>query len=182
MPMAVHRKGFTLTEIVAVVGILAVLMGLLTPAISGIRTATRRADAAALVQQLQAACEAYAIEDPRHRLPPGEPGNLIRVGLDASSPRTLDALRGLGVAWASERLGDADAYGRPLLDPWRRPLRYRPDGDLDGVAARPAPRMDWNAKAREPFAYVWSLGKPDRGEADADIAAADRWIYVRSSP
>jgi hypothetical protein len=55
---------------------------------------------------------------------------------------------------------------------------------MDGVLAKPAPRSDWNAKAIEPYAYIWSLGAPSGAgdTADADPARSDRWLYQRTTP
>ena len=167
-----------------VIGIILVLAAIAIPVVNVARQAVRKTQTTAQVQGLYAACEVYAIEDRRHLPPPAEVDQTLRTALGSSlAPRTLDLLRDRGCQWQSEQLGPDAATGRPLLDAWRRPLRYQPDANMDGVIDKPAPMADWNAKASEPFPYVWSLGKPS-GDDAADAASANsaQWIYVMTGP
>lgn len=179
-----HSAAFTLIELLTVIGIMLVLVAIAIPAIASVRHASRNANTTGLIQSLQAACEVYAIEDRRRLPPPVEADFSLRAAPDGQPPRTLDLLRDRGMNWRLDMLGPEEATGRPLLDGWKRLVRYQSDIDMDTTADRPAPQTDWNAKAREPYAYLWSMGKPSgKGDAaDADPAWAEHWIYTRSSP
>lgn len=176
--------GFSLIEVLVVVGIITVLAAIAVPVIGSIRTSARTTQSASQVQGLYAACEVYAMEDRRRMPPPMEADLTLRTTQNTGlAARTLDLLRDRGASWESAQLGPDEGTGRALLDAWRRPLRYQADIDMDGVPDRPAPRTDWNAKGNEPYPYVWSLAKPSGDEvADAAIVSAPRWIYVKTAP
>lgn len=180
MGRASHHRGVTIVELLIVVTVIAALLGLLLPAIQMVRNATRKSATVAMVQQLQSALRLYSLEDNRHRLPPMEADRSLRTSAGTGgAARTLDLLRNVGLEWRVEQLSDG-----ALLDGWQRPYRYVVDDNRDGVADRPAPQSDWNAKGEDPYAYVWSIGKPTTaGDADDGApASAERWLYTRTSP
>lgn len=174
-------RAFTLVELLVTIAIILVLVGLLIPGVGMVRDSVRRSKTAGLITGLTAALEIYAMEDGRHRYPPVEADQSMRTNREVGALRTLDLLRERGSQWRAADLepapGSTDADR--LVDSWRRPVRYTVDDLIDKVIARPAPlKTGWNPKAREPFGYVWSLGKPKGDEAaDADPANADRWLY-----
>lgn len=174
---------FTLIELLTVIGIILVLTAIALPAIGTIRNSARATQTASQVQGLYAGCEVYAMEDRRRMPPPMESDLTLRTSQGSNlAARTLDLLRDRGCMWETSQLGEQEATGRALLDAWRRPLRYQPDVDMDGVMDKPAPQADWNAKSSEPFPYLWSLGKPSGNDAtDAAAASAGRWIYVKTN-
>lgn len=182
-------RGFTLTELIVTIVMIAVLVSLLLPAIGLVRNSVRRAQTQTLLDGLCAAVEIYALEELRHRYPPvatvAEGDQSLRTSTNTGgAPRTLDLLRERGSGWRNDDLdsssGASGAKDR-LVDAWRRPMRYALDDNMDKKidVDRPAPlAVDWNPKGREPYAYIWSVGKPSGDDVtDANPANYSRWLY-----
>ena len=186
-----QRTGFTLIELLVVIGLIALLAGMLFPVVRLIMESSRRAHATSLVSALHVSLRAYAAEDPSRRFPPTEGDATLRSSGDAAHPRVIDLLVPTYLNAGVERLvAEPAATTRQLMDPWNRPYRYRVDALADGAVQRPdAARADWNARGIEPFAYVWSLGRPLAGgpgiapAADPDAAPGTGapWIYVTTT-
>lgn len=179
--MASARGGFTLIEILLVVGIIALLAGMLIPAVGLVRNKARATETRQTLRELQTAFDLYRTED-RKRLFP-------TVASDLSIGTWLqDHLEERRMWQRSQR--KIDAAGR-LLDPWGGFYRY--------ALAKPAPAIpspelaawNWDAAAGHerswgvrpdpsdplkrvdgalPFAYLWSLGNGGVAED------AGRWI------
>lgn len=186
-----QRTGFTLIELLVVIGLIALLTGMLFPVVRMIKDSSRRAHATSLVSALHLSLRAYAAEDPSRRFPPSEVDTTLRSSGDALHPHVIDLLVPTYLDAGVERLvADAAGTTKLLMDSWNRPYRYQVDAVADGTVQRPDPaRADWNARAIEPFAYVWSLGRPLAGApgiapaADPDAAAGSNapWIYVTTT-
>jgi prepilin-type N-terminal cleavage/methylation domain-containing protein len=177
--------GFTLIELLVVISVIMVLIALLFPAVQAVRNSANKAAAESMIKGLHLAMEIYAGEDRQHRYPAVEADQLLRTRMTTGGgARALDLLRAVGLEWRVEQLAPPMGGGQDcLVDPWGRGYRYAFD-PADGTVVRPAPQADWNPKGEEPFAYVWSLGRPGKGgeATDALAANAPNWIYRRTTP
>ena len=173
------HRAFTLIELLVVITIIAVLAALMVPAVSMIRNGANRTATQHLVLAINTALEDYRPSDYKRRYPPAQANDLIDYA-DEQSP--ISSLGNLLVAQAGLRLESRQLDAGRIIDGWRRPIRYRVDAVVDGTAAPPAPRVDWNPRAKEPYAYVWSLGQIRQGDADGDAGNAKNWIIVSEAP
>lgn len=183
-------RGVTLVEMLIAVAVLAALIGLLLPVVGMLRESARRSQALRTVTALHMAARLYADEDAQRRFPAGDADRLLHRASPGTAPRTLDALlRVASDAGLRPFVDDpATAGAKLLLDPWARPYRYAVDDDMDGAVERPGARTTWNHRDLEPFAYVWSLGRPRAGAAgvraddpDGNAAGDARWIVVEGT-
>lgn len=169
---------FTLIELMVGILIMVVLMSLLLAAIGAVRQSVNRGAAATMIANLHMALDVYVQEERRKRYPPVDTGGTLQTRMVITGgDLALDLLRRSGLEWRLEQVDPADGY---LVDPWHRAYRYVVDDNMDGVIDRPAPRSDWNGKQREPYAYVWSHGRPRQN--DTDPAQAEQWIYHEVQP
>lgn len=184
------RAGFTLIELLVVFTIIVVLIGILIPVIGVIRNSTYATYSRHQVLAIGTAMRGYADEDRRHFFPTPLASKQLTYG---TSTTILALLEPYGFQIPFDHL---EATSKALLDGWRRPVRYQLDGPyfsgpgvvdssaMNGTADRPAADAAWNPKSVEPFAYVWSLGKPSgAGETtDALPANVSAWIYQKGTP
>jgi type II secretory pathway pseudopilin PulG len=182
----------TLLELVVVMSVITALIAMMFPVIGMITNSASASTSRQLVRTLVVAMRAYADEDPRHFFPtPAANNHLVYDPTNANAVLTLLASHGYVVPM--ERI---DPTSHELLDGWERPILYQLDGPyfsspgvishagMNGAADRPAADSAWNPKGVEPFAYVWSLGKPTKAGDAADALAANsaNWLYEKGVP
>src|SRR5688572_12134261 len=88
-PFPRRRRGFTLAELLVVIGIIALLVSILVPVIGRVRISGQAADTAALIRAIDAACQTYQSD---HQAYPGPlaadelglgiPSGITSYGLD----------------------------------------------------------------------------------------------------
>ena len=71
-------RGFSLTELLVVIGIIVLLVGLLLVALGGVRTRAKQADTEGIMRAFSQACESFQMEHRRY------PGIIPEATLDQS--------------------------------------------------------------------------------------------------
>lgn len=153
-PPQIRRNGFTMIELLVVVSIIAVLAGLLIPAISMVRERSKRAEAQQTVCELMIAFETYRQEGSKifptpfwagydysmaagkepatysHFVESDDPTKAFAIAMqDVHNGTVIDGVLTLLLdrnlyTMKRSQLDRSDADGR-LLDPWGNPYHYR---------------------------------------------------------
>ena len=135
------KKGFTILEMMAVIAIIAVLAGILIPAITTVRKNANKVKAKALISHLVMAIESYKSDAGFY------PGDHISVNLASEALHIYLTIRfydsaaneyyGPYIEPKTNWIGDTDTDGNSeFVDPWGNPYEYEADTDTD-VATRP---------------------------------------------
>lgn len=108
-------RAFTLIELLAVVAIIALLMGILIPSLQAVRNQAKRTKAATLISSLEKACEAFNADNGRY---PRSAGNNPFEG--------SDNVQLSGAQWLGLQLVGANHMG------YVKPIRSN-DSNADGI-------------------------------------------------
>ncbi len=170
------RKGFTLMELLVVIGIIMILLGMLFPAMNMVKKQAMKTRCRSQIAQVTVACEHY-------RLLNGDyPDSLLIKStlMPAATPKTADTISESDwVAVAGELLpllakSDRDPFGvtgYSLLDPWKvKVLRYRPVKYYPYLAGAPI-AIDTDAPPHPDSFQIWSASADEidqHGDKDTD--------------
>lgn len=177
-----NRKGFSLIEILTVLVIIAVLAGMILPAISLVRTAGKKSASRATVNQLSLALRSYYEEygkwpndtdttkAPNAKLDPDEINGLVQIlsGINANLKSSAGSPSGnpRGIRFMEFKAADiflVSAGVTNIYDPWQRPYQICLDGDEDGTTVG----IYGTALPLGHSFAVWSTG-PDQAENGAE--------------
>lgn len=161
MQRRVGRNGFTLIEMLVVVAIIAVLAGILLPAMGKAKRAALEARARTEVKSIETAVKAYLSQ--YGKFPEGNGAADKNYATDNSTlMNILRSIDGTGnAAHANNRreivfleVGDKSLAGGIFNDPWDQPYRIVCDTDFDNECA--AGGVVGDVANRQ--VLVWSIG------------------------
>ncbi len=185
MHTSLKQRAFTLVELLTVIAIIAVLMGLLFPAVNGVRDSAKKTQATNDATQLVNAVKAFYTEYGRYPLPTGASGEdftydagnpnqtLIRIltaketATPMLNPRKIVFLEPPAAKETGRygvEFGSNGAPSSDFLDPWGTPYRVRIDSDYNNSV-----RELGTGNLLTNGVIAWSAGKDgqDGGSATA---------------
>ena len=121
-----RRNGFTLVELLVVIAIIGVLIGLLLPAVQGVREAARRTACSSNMRQVGLAV--HHMHDHLRRFPAGWGG----VAVGHTPPEAADETPGWG--WAAHLLPQIEQQGTFDAIDFKRPVFVAADPAINAAA------------------------------------------------
>jgi type II secretory pathway pseudopilin PulG len=178
-----RRAGFTLMELVIVIGIIMLLMGLLFPAFNMVRRQAQKAKCRTLIHQVEAACDHYRNLNGTY---PDSAVIASKFPLSGGPPPTPPLVSAVAEPdWAIiadellQRLKTVDrdnfAAMAALNDPWGKPLHYRPTQYYPFLATA-AHEVDKDPPPHPDSFQLWSIGVDEQdGYGDATSDDISNW-------
>ncbi|MCE9615636.1 MAG: prepilin-type N-terminal cleavage/methylation domain-containing protein [Lentisphaerae bacterium] len=186
------RSAFTLIEVLIVIAIIALLIGLLIPAVSRVQLSTKRTKAAHEIGQINTALRAYLDE---YGAPFGNIANYANWPVDQKSvealingigmePGVVTMLGGklvkdsLGKSYNVKRLPFFEVSSNSLngagqyIDPWGNPYKFMMDYNTDGKIEVNFTSFDGKTNLTSARVAVWSRG-PDGSDKASDMGYKD---------
>jgi prepilin-type N-terminal cleavage/methylation domain-containing protein len=175
-----RMTGFTLVELLVVIGIIGLLMALLFPAISAVKNSANKAKAAAVINQLGVAASAYYNE--YNRWPKvRSSAEFVYVFAGLRDPLTGQDMSGQmqtenprKIAFMDFKAKDvsSDSSGRgevAFFDPWGTPYAYSFDNGQQGMYYA-GPGMSHQQQWSDRTAYDNAVDKPFQdGNAQSQV-------------
>ncbi|HST29893.1 MAG TPA: prepilin-type N-terminal cleavage/methylation domain-containing protein [Chthoniobacterales bacterium] len=175
---SIHRRAFTLLELIVVIAIIVVLAGLLFPAVQSILDRAKKVQAKNDLTQIVTAVTAFYTEYGKYPLTPTTPAD-TNYGISTTNDKLFNELRNSGAMTDNTRgivfmsppnvrnstnprsgVAGTGSNAGQYFDPWGTPYFVRIDTDYDNQVDNP-----YNAntgagpdKIRQ-GAVGWSLGK-----------------------
>ena len=179
-----RHRGFSMTELLVVIGIIAVLAGILLVAMRGVRETGLRTQTESTMQEFSKACDTFQIE---HGYYPGIVPETILAG--STTPPLSGTENALLDLMGGAIRGDDPRYTDPAFDDWQV-IEIQPDNDLAKIKVNVNLIGDGPVINGRPFAPYFTPGgsalvqaeyKPNTNRLP-DLL--DAWgqpiIYVRS--
>jgi len=103
------RRAFTLVELLVVIGIIAIMISILLPALNKVRDKARAVQCASNMRQIYLACQMFAQDNGGHLPSPGFAGDTVQ---DAGPSGPVEVARDKNIVWCQKGDGLADfKYG-----------------------------------------------------------------------
>ncbi len=173
------RRGFTLIELLVVIMIIAVLLGLLFPAISFVQSIAKKNKARSLLASIQGALNLYKDSQGTYpdviydatgaHYPVTSPFDIATENPYArdAAKTLIDALR--VVDFDTFRKNSADEL-KPITDPWGKAVRYRPARYYPFSPGHHENHINSDKPPMAQSYQLWSLGPNSRDQTAAALS------------